>query len=68
MKTKEEVLNQFYITASDVQILIPGLNIIRCREFIDEIRQEMMNRNLFVPPRTKPKRALTKIALEKLGI
>lgn len=68
MKTKEEVLNQLYISAKDIQVLIPGLNIIKCRELIEEIQQEMKEKNLYVPPSTKPRRALTKLARKKLGI
>ena len=68
MKTKEDILKQDYVTPKDIQVLIPGLNIEACREFIDEIRQEMEHKKLFVPPSTKPKRALTKLVVKKLGI
>ena len=68
MKTKEEILNQTYMTAKDLQVLIPKLNIVRCREFIDEIIEEMRSKNLYIPPSTKPKRALTKLVVKRLGI
>lgn len=68
MKTKEEVLNQLYLSAKDIQILIPGLNIVKCRELIDEIQHDMTEKKLYVPPSTKPRRALTKLVRKKLGI
>lgn len=68
MKTREEILNQDYLQASDIQILIGNVNITTCRELIDEVREEMKNKNLYVPPGTKPKRALTKLVKKKLGI
>lgn len=68
MKTKEEVLEQTYIDANDLRILIPKLNIVKCREFIEEIQQEMIEKKLYVPPSTKPRRALTKLVRKKLGI
>lgn len=68
MKSKEEVLNQTYMDAKDLRILIPGLNIIRCREFIEEVQKEMEQKKLFIPPGTKPRRALTKLVKKKLGI
>lgn len=68
MKTKEEVLEQAYIDANDLRILIPKLNIVKCREFIEEIQQEMIEKKLYVPPSTKPRRALTKLVRKKLGI
>lgn len=68
MKTKEEVLDQTYIDANDLRILIPKLNIVKCREFIEEIQQEMIEKKLYVPPSTKPRRALTKLVRKRLGI
>lgn len=68
MKTKEEVLEQTYIDANDLRILIPKLNIVKCREFIEEIQQEMIEKKLYVPPSTKPRRALTKLVRKRLGI
>ena len=68
MKTKEEVLNQLYVSAKDIKTLIPGLNINKCRDLIDEIQEEMKEKKLYIPPSTKPKRALTKLVRKKLGI
>lgn len=68
MKSRDEVLNQYYLTPKDIKVLIPDMNIERCREIIEDVRIEMTNKNLYVPPGTKPKRALTKLVIKKLGI
>ena len=68
MKSKEEILSQLYISAKDLKVLIPSMNIETCRDLINEIRAEMENKNLYVPPSTKPKIALTKLVKERLGI
>lgn len=67
MKTKDEILDQLYISAQDLKILIPKLGINKCREFIDEIQQEMKDKNYYVPD-GKPKLALTKLAKKKFGL
>ena len=68
MKSKDDVLEQTYMDAKDLKIIIPGLNINKCREFIEEIQQEMEQKKLFIPPGTKPRRALTKLVRKRLGI
>lgn len=67
MKTKEEILNQSYITAKDLKILIPNLGVNRCVEYIKMIREEMKEKNYFVP-QTKEYVALTKLVRKKFGI
>ena len=67
-KTKEEILEQVYVTAQDIKILMPKLSITKCRDFVDDIRLEMENKKLFIPPSTKPKLALTKLVRKKIGI
>lgn len=67
MKTKEEILNQLYLSPQDLKLLVPSLGLDLCRDFIDETRKEMQEKNYFVPM-TKPKLALTKIVKKKLGI
>lgn len=67
MKTKEEILDQAYITAKDLKILIPTLGINKCVEYIKEFRLEMEVKGYFVP-KTKPLVALTKIVRKKLGL
>lgn len=67
MKTKEQILDQLYISPQDLKILVPSLGIDLCRKFIDEARAEMEEKNYFVPM-TKPKLALTKIVKKLMGI
>ena len=64
---KEEVLNKVYITAQDIKQLIPTMSIANCLELIKEIRQDMKEKNLYVP-QTKPLLASTEILKKKLGI
>lgn len=67
MKTNEEILKQQYITAKDMQQIIPSLNYLRALKYIDELRIEMKNKGYFVPEgRTKV--ALTKLFKKKFGI
>lgn len=67
MKTKEEILEQPYITAKDLKILIPNLGINRCVEYIKMIRNEMKEKGYFVPE-SKEYLALTKLVRKKFGI
>jgi hypothetical protein len=67
MKTNEEILDQQYITATDMQQLIPNLSYPRALKYIEELRFEMKQKGYFVPEgRTKV--ALTKIFKKKFGI
>lgn len=67
MKTSEEILKQQYITARDMQQIIPSLNYLRALKYIDELRIEMKKKGYFVPEgRTKV--ALTKLFKKKFGI
>ena len=67
MKTTKEILDQQYITALDMQQIIPSLSYPRALKYIDELRIEMKNRGYFVPDgRTKV--ALTKMFKKKFGI
>lgn len=67
MKTKEEILNQTYLSATDLKILIPTLGINKCVKYIKEIRTEMEEKGYFIPE-TKPYLALTKLVKKKFGI
>ena len=67
MKNKEEILNQSYITAKDLKILIPELGINRCVEYIKMIRNEMKEKG-YVVPKSKEYLALTKLVRKKFGI
>lgn len=66
MKTKEEILNQLYISPQDLKILIPKLGVNKCVQYILDIRKEMKDKGYFVP-QTKPYLALTKLVKKKFG-
>lgn len=67
MKNVDEILNQKYITARDLMIIIPDLAYTRALKYIDDIRLEMQEKNYFVPD-GKTKVALTKLVRKKYGI
>ena len=67
MKTKEQVLNQLYISPQDLKILIPELGINNCLQIIKSMREEMRKKSIFVP-NSKPLLAQTKLVVKILGI
>lgn len=67
MKTKEQILEQSYMTANDLKQLIPTMGINRCIDCIKEIQDEMEAKGYYVP-KTRPFVALTKLVRKKLGI
>lgn len=65
-KNIKEVLDQQYLTAKDLMLIIPKLSYQRALGYIDDAREEMKQKNYFVPEgRTKV--ALTKIIKKKFG-
>ena len=66
-KTKEEILNQEYLTAYDIQEIIPKMPYMRALKFIKEIQVEMEEKNYYVPS-GKTKVALTWMIKKKLGL
>lgn len=62
VKTKEEILNQTYISGHDLKILLPNIGQHRCTEYIKEIQDEMREKNMFIP---KAKEYLAHIKLVK---
>lgn len=64
MKSNNEVLSQLYLSAKDLQILIPNLSIYKARKYISDARKEMEDKNCFIP-QTKEKLALTKFLKRK---
>ena len=66
-KTREQILNQDYMSAKDLKILIPTLGINNCRNIINEVVIDMRNDGCYVPP-GKTIIALTKYVKKKLGI
>ena len=53
IKTVDEVLKQPYITATDLIILMPRMNIKTARDYINQLREEMQKQKLWIP-KTKP--------------
>lgn len=66
-KSVKEILEQKYISAYDLQVIIPHLSYIKSLEYIEQFRDEMKTKNYFVPE-GKTKVALTKLVVKKLGI
>lgn len=67
VRSPDELLKQYYLTAEELMIIIPHLKITKAREYIKEIRAEMKKLNYFVPE-TKPYEALTKLVKKKFGL
>lgn len=65
-KTNEEILKQLYVTANDLMTLIPELKYQRALGYINEVREEMKEKNYFLPT-TQKKLALTKLVKKKFG-
>ena len=66
MKTKEEILQQNYISANDLRILIPSLGLNKSVSYIRMLQEEMKEKGYFIP-QTKKILALTKLARKKFG-
>ena len=66
-KNSEEILEQIYVSADDLQILMPGASYNQRLNLIKEIRSEMQEKNLYVPS-GKILLASTKILKKKCGI
>lgn len=60
-------MNNLYITAKDLQKMIPNLTYDNAIKYINKARDIMKERNYLIPV-TRPKVALTKIIYEMLGI
>lgn len=64
---EKEILNQSYITAKDLMVIIPRLSYKRALKYITDFRTEMQEKGYFVPEgRTKV--ALTKLVKKKFGL
>ena len=60
-------MNKYYITAKDLQDMIPNLTYDNAIKYINKAREIMKEKNYLISI-TRPKVALTKIVLEMLGI
>lgn len=58
---------KYYITAKDLQKMIPNLTYDNAIKYINKAREVMKERNYLIPI-TRPKVALTEIVYEMLGI
>lgn len=67
MKTKEDILNQPYMCAEDLKILMPQIGIKKCREYIQEVRDIMVDKKLTLPM-GRTQLALTKLVKKKFGL
>lgn len=60
-------MDKYYLTAKDLQQMIPNLTYDNAIKYINEARKIMKERNYLIPI-ARPKVALTEIVLEMLGI
>lgn len=65
-KNKEEILEQLYLSAYDLQELIPGMTYATAIKYIKLAQDEMREKNLLVPE-GQTKLALTKIIRKRFG-
>lgn len=67
MKTTEEILKQQYITARDLQKLIPGMSYVAALKIMDEFiaREKELG---YLNPSGKTKVALTWLVKKRLGM
>lgn len=66
-KTLEEILDQEYLSAKDMQVVIPNWGYNTARKYIARIREKMEELHYYVPS-GKTKVALTRLIKEDLGI
>lgn len=65
-KTKDEILDQLYLSAYDMQALNPTMTYQKALNYIEEKRAQMKEKNLFVPD-GKTKVALTALIKKDCG-
>ena len=63
----EEILKQKYVTAKDIQMLVPGLGYVSALKLIDKYRYQAKEMGYF-NPKGKTKIALTWLVKKDLGI
>ena len=67
MVDKKEILNQYYINAKELKMLVPSLGINKCREIIKYAR-ELMKKDGCYELNTKPLIALTDYVVKILKL
>lgn len=65
-KTKEEILSQLYLSAYDLQILLPDLKYNSALKMIEHMIEIMKKEKKYVPP-GQTKLALTSIVKRECG-
>lgn len=68
MKTTEEILKQQYITARDLQKLIPGMSYVAALKKINEFIEIETKELGYLNPSGKTKVALTWLVKKRLGM
>ena len=66
-KTINDILEQQYLTAKDLTIIIPTMSYSAALEYIKKIREKMVEKNYYVP-KGKTLIALTWMIKKDLGI
>lgn len=64
---KNEILEQIYVSADDLEILMPGMAYNQRLALIKDIRVEMEQKNIYVP-QGRVLLASTKLLKKKCGI
>ncbi len=67
MKTVKEILDQEYVNAKDLQILIPGMSYSGALKYLKRIKAEMSKKNYYIPEQ-RTIVVLTKLVVKDLGI
>lgn len=65
-KNKEKILEQLYLSAYDLQILIPTITYRRALDYVNKVREVMEAKGKYVPE-GKVKVALTSEIRKKFG-
>lgn len=66
-KTRAQILNQDYLSAQDLKMLIPNLGEGRCRDIIKATIEDMKQDGCYIP-NGRTYIALTRYIKKKLGI
>lgn len=67
IKDRNEILEQVYVSADDLEVLMPGVSYGQRLTLIKEIRNEMKQKNLYLP-QGRTLVASTRLLKKKCGI
>ena len=65
--TREDILNQDYLSAKDIKKLVPEWGVNSIAKFVTQVQEDMKERKLFIP-QSKSKLVLTRLVMQKLGL